>query len=118
MGRFTLDATQQETPTGEVEVVVVRGDLDAHTFPKLQERLEASLVAGRPRIVLDCSGLDYISSAGLGVLKQMCRDCRESGGDIRLAGLSEKVRSIMSLLGFTRLLHVYPHPSDAVASFR
>jgi anti-sigma B factor antagonist len=100
-----------------VRVVTISGEVDAHTFPELQETLERLVREGHTNIVVECAGLDYISSAGLGVLKQKAFELRASGGDIRLASLPEKIETIMSLLGFTKLLRTFPDVRNAVSSY-
>ena len=102
----------------KVKVVKVRGQLDAHTFPTLQSKLESMFNDQDPRLVLDCQNLEYISSAGLGVLKKMVREFRGKGGDIRLARLSDKIDNVMNLLGFSQVIRVYGAVDDAVQSYK
>ena len=117
MGTFALSESRRERAGKPVRVLRVEGDLDAHTFPQLQARLEQMLGDGERAIVLDCASLDYISSAGLGVLKKMVKEVRSSGGDIRLAALSEKITNIVNLLGFSKIIQVFPTLDEAVASY-
>ena len=49
-------------------VVRFEGHLDTNTAPEAQARLDALADGGVEKIVIDCSDLDYISSAGLRVL--------------------------------------------------
>lgn len=116
MPDFEIAQSDRVTNGQQVRVLSLKGQLDAHTFPKLQTRLEA-LVGDAPRVVLDCQGLDYVSSAGLGVLKKMSREFRAVEGDIRLACLSQKIQNVVSLLGFDQVLRVFPQLDEAVASF-
>ncbi len=100
-----------------VRVISVAGDLDAHTFPRLQDRLAALIGARDAAIVLDCGKLDYISSAGLAVLKKMTHEARQGGGDIRLAALSDKTNNIVNLLGFSKIIQVFGTVDEATSSF-
>ena len=117
MGTFSLSESRRERAGKVVRVLKVEGDLDAHTFPLLQDRLERMLGDGDRAIVLDCSGLDYISSAGLGVLKKMVKEVRTTGGDIRVAALSEKIHNIVNLLGFSKIIQVFGGVDEAVQSY-
>jgi anti-anti-sigma factor len=117
MGHFSLTDARRDNGGKPVRVVRIEGDLDAHTFPALQDRLERTLADGERAIVLDCGALDYISSAGLGVLKKMVKEVRTTGGDIRVAALSEKIRNIVNLLGFSKIIQVFGSVDEAVESF-
>ena len=102
---------------GNVDVLRLAGQLDAHSFPKLQEALEGLGAEERAQVVLDCGNLEYISSAGLGVLKKMSREFRDKKGDIRLAALTPKIKNVVDLLGFSQVIKVFPAPDEAVSSF-
>lgn len=120
MADFQIQSSNRDigAPGAKVKVVNVKGQLDAHTFLTLQKELEHTLTADDPRLVLDCDGLDYISSAGLGVLKKMVREFRGKGGDIRLARVSDKIDNVMKLLGFSKVIKVYGGLDEAVSSYK
>ena len=107
----------QDIDSNSVALIYLDGDLDAHTFPELQDTLYDFLKKGTVRVVLECSKLNYISSAGIGVLNQMSRDFRSKDGDVRLADLSEKIAAMFELLGFSQLLMVFPESASATDSF-
>lgn len=111
------DFAIERQPRGGVEVLALSGQLDAHTFPQLQDALEALAAEARHKVVLDCTKLEYVSSAGLGVLKKMSRELREQAGDIRLAALTPKIKNVVDLLGFSQVIQVFGDSEAAVASF-
>lgn len=114
MSDFEIAQERQD----DVEVLHLKGQLDAHSFPQLQDTLERIDAANPPRVVLDCSGLEYVSSAGLGVLKKMSREFRQREGDLRLSTLQPKIANVIDLLGFSAVIKVFPSKDDAVDSFR
>ena len=115
---FEVVRTSRDAGKAKVSVLALRGQLDAETFPGLQGELEEVLDgAAEPKVVLDCSDLEYISSAGLGVLSKMTKEFRDKSGDLRLCSLPEKIASVVSLLGFDQVIQVFPHSDDAVQSF-
>lgn len=107
---------KQETLAG-VDVVHLDGSLDSHSFPRLESTMASLRNGNRNLIVLDCGNLDYINSAALGALIGFARRARENGGDMKLASLPPKVRNIIDLLGFDKILHILPDVSQAVAGF-
>ncbi|MDL1893554.1 STAS domain-containing protein, partial [Sphingobacteriales bacterium CHB3] len=65
-----------------VNVLELKGYLDAHTAPKLEEAFQTLLKTNRTNIVVNCKDLSYISSAGLGVFMAYIEDVRNKSGDI------------------------------------
>lgn len=93
------------------------GALDAYSFPRLEATLRGLREENRNNVVLDCAGLDYISSASLGALIGFARRARENGGDMKLVKLSPKIYNIVELLGFHKILEIYPDLESAVKTF-
>ena len=118
MSDFEIVKANKETGGRKVDVLSLKGQLDAHTFPSLQKELEGLAGGDEPRVVLDCQDLEYISSAGLGVLKKMTREFRGRDGDIRLAALPPKINNVVDLLGFNQVIKVFPGLTDAVDSYK
>jgi anti-sigma B factor antagonist len=56
--------------------------------------------------VLDCSGLDYISSAGLGVLLKTQKRLMAVGGQLRLTRVNRHIRDIFQYSGFDKILEI------------
>jgi anti-sigma B factor antagonist len=118
MADFQIKSSQQQAAGAQIRVVNVKGSLDAHTFLAFQKELESTLRANDAKVVLDCEGLDYMSSAGLGVLKKYVHDFRGRGGDIRIARVPEKVGNIIKLLGFSKVFKIFPTLDEAVSSYK
>lgn len=100
-----------------VNVLELKGYLDAHTAPKLEEALQRLLDARRYNIVVNCRDLSYISSAGLGVFMAYIEDVRKNAGDIKLSNMSAKVYNVFDLLGFPLLYEIFKDENEAVKKF-
>ena len=92
--------TLQRSQQGDVTVVTVDGFLDAHTAPQFERALQDEIGAGHVKLAVDCARLTYISSAGLGVFMGFIEEVRESKGDIKICGLTPKVKQVFEILGF------------------
>jgi len=84
--------------------VVLAGRLDAAQAPAAQSFLDR--VQGV--VTLDLSALEYISSAGLGVLLRTQKRLMGSSGRLRLAGVRPHVRDIFVYSGFDKLFEIEP----------
>jgi len=84
--------------------VVIAGRLDAAEAASAQSFLDN--MAGV--VTLDCSGLDYISSAGLGVLLKTQKRLLAANGKLRLAGLKPHLVDVFTYSGFDQLFEIEP----------
>ena len=102
----------------QVKVINVSGFLDAHSFPEVEKALNTVVDKGSYHLVLNLGGLDYISSAGLGVLIGVAKKVREKKGDLKLSQLPEKIYRIVNLLGFSRILDIFNTDEEALSAFK
>ena len=84
--------------------VVMSGRLDAAQCPAALAFLEK--VNGT--VTLDCRALDYISSAGLGVLLKTQKRLAGAGGKLRLTGVSRHLQDIFLYSGFDQIFDIEP----------
>ena len=113
MSDFKIAQRERDT----VNVLELKGYLDAHTAPKLEEAFQNLLKSRRFNIVVNCRDLSYISSAGLGVFMAYIEDVRNNKGDIKLSNMSPKVYNVFDLLGFPLLYEIVKDEQDAVRKF-
>ncbi len=100
-----------------VHVLELKGYLDAHTAPKLEETFQDLINKGHHKIVVNCNDLSYISSAGLGVFMAFVEDVREQKGDIKFSNMSQKVYNVFDLLGFPLLYEIFKQEGEAIEKF-
>lgn len=98
-------------------VIKLDGAVDAHTAPQFEEAVQKVIDEGQNKIVVDCEKLTYISSAGLGVFMGFVEEVRDAGGDIKICGLSDKVKQPFEILGFETLFHFCPDVESSKAKF-
>jgi anti-anti-sigma factor len=98
-------------------VVKVTGSIDSLTAANLSEALSKEIEAGARQMVVDMSGVDYTSSAGLRALLGSVKLARHHGGDFRLAGVQKFVFKVLELSGFTSILKSFDSVDEALASF-
>jgi len=98
---------------GNVHVVELSGELDANTSPVAQQQI-LPLATDGSRILLDMSGVSFMSSAGLRLLLSMYRQVAAQKGRIGLAGLSEDLKDTMSMTGFLSFFTIYDTTESGV----
>jgi anti-anti-sigma factor len=107
--------TRQE---GEVLVVGLEGELDAYWAGETRDALWSHLERGQYRIVLDLSGLTYLSSAGLRILLQLQQRISSLRGALGLAAPQPFVREVLDASGFARALRLFGTVAEATAAVR
>ncbi|OHD65171.1 MAG: hypothetical protein A2176_02735 [Spirochaetes bacterium RBG_13_51_14] len=106
------------TKHGGVTVIHIGGSLDAETSPKFDSKIKGEIDKGARKIVCNMAHLDYIASAGLGVLIAANDILSKQGGEIRLSAMNEKIKKIFKLLGFIRLFKLFESDQKAIDSFK
>lgn len=102
---------------GDVSIINLKGYLDAHTAPALENNFTELIKNNKFKIVVNFQDLAYISSAGLGVFMAYIENIRDNKGDIKLAKMSDKVYNIFDLLGFPLLYEIYKDEEEAIKKF-
>ncbi len=102
---------------GEVDVVTLNGALDAVSAPKLTETVNKIVHAGQIDVVVDFSGVNFMSSAGLRAILLSIKEARARGGDVRFAATSPAVDKIIHMSGFHNIIKIFPTVDEALASF-
>jgi anti-sigma B factor antagonist len=103
---------------GSVVVVEPVGFINAHTAKDFEGVLQSLIDQSQHKIVINCKGLAYIASAGLGAIMGSIDAIRENNGDIRMSDMNETVFNIFDVLGFTHLYSIFQTEEKAVDSFK
>jgi anti-sigma B factor antagonist len=107
----------QTRDPGGVAVVQVEGQLIVGNRQELKDLIQGALDRNDRRILIDFSRAGYIDSSGLGALVSISKRVRETGGELRLAGLNEDLRSLFELTKLDTLFAIAETPQQALASF-
>ncbi len=102
---------------GDVTVFLPDGRIDTLAADEMDQALQAVVTGGSHKIVVDMSGVDYISSAGLRSLAAVLVKSRAEGGDMKLAALNARVTRVFNIIGFDVLMSVHETPEAAIADF-
>lgn len=108
--------TIQESANG-VTVMAPEGRLDFGSAAEFQHQLEATIGGSdKPRgVVIDCTGLSYVSSAGLRSFLVGARAAKSAGTVLVACSLTPSVREVFAISGFSRLIEEYPDRAAALA---
>jgi anti-sigma B factor antagonist len=88
--------------------LVVRGEIDAYTSPRLRERLGELMDQGRFNLVVDLESVEFMDSTGLGVLVSSLKRAKEHDGNIALVCSRPQIVRVLSITGLDRIFEVRP----------
>ncbi|MDZ4716503.1 MAG: STAS domain-containing protein [Cytophagales bacterium] len=95
------------------DILAIVGEIDASSSIELDLTIAKSVGEGFTRIFVDCSSLEYISSAGLGVFMSYIEEFRDKSIIMILYGMKEKVHNTFQILGLADLLHIRANKQEA-----
>lgn len=91
------------------------GRIDGTNAAAVEAELKSILESEGPNLILDLSGVDYLSSAGLRVVLVAAKSTRVSGGKLVLAGPRPAISEILAMSGFDRIIEIAPDVEAAKA---
>jgi anti-sigma B factor antagonist len=107
-GPFSLDAQQE----GRFLRVIVRGELDVANTPALCAEVEQALENGALEVLIDCRGMEFLDSAGVGALLDLRTQLAGRGGVLILFGPTGRVARTLDVTGLVKEFHVVEAPED------
>jgi len=102
--------------SGDVVVLLPQGRLDSNNAAQAEGEILAHVAAGANRLVIDFSGLDYISSAGLRVILVVAKRLKQAGGALVLCRLPAHIREVFEISGFLSILTATDTREEAIAA--
>lgn len=112
-----ISISLSEKGQNDISSVRVDGVIDTVTAGELEKVIDSLVKRGRFKIILDLAGVEYVSSAGWGILISRIKEVRANEGDIKLASMTENVHEIYELLEFENVLKAYSTTDEARTGF-
>lgn len=100
-----MDAAVQEHD--HYTEVIARGRLNLGGAPVLRSAVASALESGSRRLIVNMDGIDSMDSTGLGTLVACLKATREHGGDLRIANVNARVRTVLEMSGTDAILTPY-----------
>lgn len=103
--------------SGPVIVMQLPEQLNAEEVRTFLQELGPLLESNRPRIVLDCSQVRSMDSAGVEMLLHCLEETLKRDGDLKLAALSAEAEVMLELTRVARVFEIFQSSDEAVRSF-
>jgi anti-sigma B factor antagonist len=102
-GHESVGLTVVRLPADPAPVLVVSGELDVYEAPAFRNELFDVIDEGHERVVVDCSGMAFIDSAGLATLVEAQRRLAACSGELVLRGVRPATRRIFEITDLVTL---------------
>lgn len=97
-------------------LIVVRGEVDIYTAPRLHEALDAGIAAGVRHLVVDLSEVTFIDSTTLGVLIGATKRLDSRDGALAIVCPHEKIRRVFQITGLDQVLAMHASRDEALST--
>lgn len=101
---------------GNYVVISPKGNINGETAPEVESVIMSELES-TSNVVLNMSGVEFMSSAGLRVMLQLSRQIAARDGKAVLVGLGDSIREVMEITGFLSFFEMAEDEADAVSRF-
>jgi anti-sigma B factor antagonist len=111
--------TITEKEMGEVVVLELAGKImGGPDASLLNDKLHEMLDKGKMKIIADLANVNWMNSSGLGILISGLTTMRNNGGDLKLSGATERIRSLLLMTKLLTVFEAHGSLEEAVASFQ
>jgi len=107
-----------ERTEDNIPVVLITGDIDLESSPKLREFLKPLSSKKTPLLLLDFSGVNYIDSSGLATLIEYFQAVQGFKGKLALACLSPRVKNVFEIVRLEQIFSLHPDVPSALAALK
>ena len=111
-----VDLTLSTRVEGDRSVVVVGGEIDVYTAPKLREHIIDLVSNGSHHLIIDMENVDFLDSTGLGVLVGGLKRVRAHEGSLDLVCTQDRILKIFRITGLTKVFAIHATVDEALAS--
>ncbi|MCH7675201.1 STAS domain-containing protein [candidate division KSB1 bacterium] len=83
----------------------------------LNDKLHELIEAGKTKIVANLKGVNWMNSSGLGILIGGLTTMRNSGGDLKLADITDRIQSLLMITKLLTVFETFDTIDQAIESF-
>ena len=100
-----------------ITTVSIKGSVDALTAAEVTKTINNQIADDHVNLVIDLTGLVFMSSAGLRALLGAVKESRSHGGDLRIVSTNLGIDKVLKMSGFHNIAKVFTSQADAAESF-
>ncbi|MFC1703964.1 STAS domain-containing protein [Candidatus Omnitrophota bacterium] len=107
----------KETENNGIVMLSVEGDIDLNSSPQMRTKFSELIQKQVLKIIINFARVDYIDSSGLATLIEMLQRLKKCQGQLRLANVSDKIKSLFEVTKLDKLFIMYNSEEEALKDF-
>lgn len=107
----------KEEAKGEILVLRIGGRLDAISSPPTERQVFDYINNGQHKLLVDLSGADYLSSAGMRMLLSVTKKLKSISGKLVLFAITNNVMEVLKMSGFDQVLEIAKSEEEGLRRF-
>lgn len=111
---MTLEVTTRELDSNTA-VIEIQGDIDFYSSAELKDILENAIEKGKHRLIIQLEKVEFIDTAGIGVLVGRLGPARQRGGDVVLVSSRPQVKKVFQMTGLLQAFRFFDAMDEAIA---
>lgn len=117
MGTMEGTVDVKEERKGDVLIMRIKGRLDAISSPTAERKVFDSINNGQHKLILDFSGVTYLSSAGMRMLLSTTKKLKTLSGKLAVCCITTNVMDVLKMSGFDHVLELFKTEEEALRHF-
>lgn len=101
----------------DVLILKLQGRLDALTSPAVERKIFDHINNGKHKLLLDFSGVEYLSSAGMRMLLSTAKKLKSLSGKLIVCNIVPNVMDVLRMSGFDHVLDLSKTEEEALQRF-
>ena len=103
----------------DVNLLEVKGNLmGGPETISIHDKVKELIDQDKKKVIIDLSHVKWMNSSGLGTMMGCLTSLRNAEGELKLCGVTEKVKSLFMITKLITLFETYPTPEEAVKAFQ
>ena len=101
-----INMTTEVKQEGSKTIIYFKGEMDTLASSEAEQTLQPVLETKPSEIILDCTSLEYIASAGLRLFISLLKSVKSSGGNLVVKNINEDIQDVFKVTGFDSLFTI------------
>ncbi len=80
----------------------------------LKESIRDYVNANKKKVVIDLAEVDWMNSTGLGIMISCLKTVKEAGGDLKLANVTDKIKSLLTITKLVTVFDSFDSTDEAI----